>query len=101
MSVTIHDLMAQARLQQSLLDDLRPAILELRASHDRLLHACEAALPELSDRLPWHGILIDAIAKATESGDDESGSDIDRHGIDRSADAEGKRIDDAMREAGR
>ena len=65
MSVTIHDLMAQARLQQSLLDDLHPAILELRASHDRLLHACKAALPRGTERfLPWHGVLVDAIDRA-------------------------------------
>ena len=37
----------------------------LHDSHDRLLAACKAALPDdPSDRLPWHGLLTDAIDKA-------------------------------------
>ncbi len=36
-----------------------------------------------------------AIAKATESDDEPNNPDIDRHGFDHSADAEGQRVDDA------
>ena len=43
---------------------LAASIGELQLSHDRLLDACKAALPELSGRLPWHVILTDAIDKA-------------------------------------
>ncbi len=46
MESTIHDLMAQVRLTKRLLDDLHPAIIKLRASHDRLLTVCQDMLDQ-------------------------------------------------------